>query len=79
MRYRIEVDSETCVGDGLCCETARDTFELDCDRCCIVSNPNGDPDEDILKAARECQMQVIRVFDADTGRQVYPPESAGPA
>ncbi len=72
MRYRIEVDAENCVGDGLCCEIARDTFELDGDRCCCVRNPTGDPDEDILKAARECQMQVIRVIDIETGQQVYP-------
>lgn len=71
--YRIEVQREVCVGDGLCREIAPGTFDLDGEGCCVVLDPAGDPPRDILQAARECRCQAIILYDAATGQRVFPP------
>jgi ferredoxin len=70
--YRIEMDRDTCVGDGLCCEEAPATFQRDDEIKTVVIDPYGDPPEDILSAAQSCRLQAITLYDADTGEKVWP-------
>ena len=70
--FRIVIDRDACVGDGHCREIAGNTFDIDCEDCCVVIDPDGDPPEDILRAARECLVGAIKLFDARTGEPVLP-------
>lgn len=38
----------------------------------MVIDPNGDAPEDILRAARECLVGAIKLYDARTGEPVLP-------
>ena len=38
-KLKITVDRETCIGDGLCCNDAPETFEMDDDQLAIVKEP----------------------------------------
>ena len=71
-RYTISVNREICVEDGLCCEVAPETFERDQDGHILVIEPHRDPSENVLIAARRCQMQAITLFDAETGELAWP-------
>jgi len=71
-RFRIDVNRDVCVGDGLCGETAPDTFRIDTDGKVSVMNPQGDAAEYIKAAARSCRLEAITLFDADTGERVWP-------
>jgi len=74
-RYRIEVDGDICVGDGLCRERAPATFGRAADGRSRVTDPDGDEPEDVLAAARDCPFEAIRLQDASTGAQIWPPET----
>jgi ferredoxin len=69
---KITVDRETCIGDGLCCNDAPETFEMDDDQLAIVKEPPGDDREAILEAANSCPVESITVVDTETGKQLYP-------
>jgi len=71
-KYKIQIESEECDGDKLCCEEAPNTFALNSDGMAKVINPNGDPPEDILAAAQACPLQAIALYDYDTGKKVWP-------
>ena len=71
-KYKIDVDRDACVGDGLCCEEAPATFEADDTGRCVVKDPCGDPPEDILLAARRCRLEAIALHDIQTGAKVWP-------
>ena len=71
-KYRIEIDRDVCAGDRLCTEEAPGTFEIDPHGKSSVMNPEGDPPEDILSAARKCPLQGITVFESQTGKKVWP-------
>ncbi len=75
-RFRIEVDRERCAGDNWCVDQAPETFALDDDNRSFVIDPNGNWPEYILKAARGCPTDAIRVFNDETGEQVWPVEGA---
>ena len=70
--YRIEVDRDVCVGDGLCCEEAPSTFKRDAEVKVYVDDPCGDPAENILAAARCCRLDAISLHDAETGARIWP-------
>ena len=72
--YKIEVDRSLCVGDGLCREEAPSTFELDGEDKVVVTDPDGDEPNYILKAARNCPLEAISLYDVDTGEQIWPLE-----
>ena len=72
LRYRIEIDRGLCSNDGLCCEQAPGTFERDNQLEVVVVNPEGDPPEDILAAARNCPLDAITLHDALTGEKIWP-------
>ncbi len=71
-KFRIMIDRQLCVGDGLCCELAPETFAKDDEGNIVVTVPHGDPPEYVLRAARHCQMDAITVCDAETGRKLWP-------
>ncbi len=70
--YDIRIDRENCVGDGLCREEAPGTFDVDGEGKSVVMNPDGDPAEDILRAAQSCPLNVITLLDTRTGATVCP-------
>ncbi len=73
IRYKIEVNRDACVGDGLCCEAAPATFERDHDEVKVfVADPMGDPPENILAAAKRCRLEAITLRDAWTGERIWP-------
>jgi len=53
------------------------TLDPDAEGRCTVVNPDGDPPEDILCAAKECLGGAITLYDARTGQRVYPRASSG--
>ena len=72
IKYKIVVNQEACVGDGLCREKAPATFELDDRGKCMVKDPEGDSARDIFSAARACRVYAITLYDDPTGQKVYP-------
>lgn len=71
-KYRIEIDRDACVGDGLCVDEAPGTFEMDDEEIAVVINPEGDDPETILAAAEACPSEAIILYDAVTGAKVWP-------
>jgi ferredoxin len=69
---KITVDRENCIGDGLCCDDAPETFELDDEQKAIVKTPPGDTREAVIEAASNCPVDAIKVEDAKTGKVLYP-------
>jgi ferredoxin len=69
---RIEVDHSVCVGNGTCLTIAPDVFEHNAYRQSEVKNPDGAPEEVVLRAATNCPVGAIRVSDAATGQQLFP-------
>ncbi len=71
-RLRIVLHTEDCLGDGACCDTAPNTFELNLEQRVVIREPPHDPDELVLTAARKCPVDVIEIFDDETGEQLAP-------
>jgi ferredoxin len=69
---KICVDRDTCIGDGLCCDDAPETFELDDEQKAVVKNPPGDTKDAIIEAASNCPVDAIKVEDKKTGKQLWP-------
>lgn len=72
--YAITINRETCAGDKVCTEEAPNTLSIDEEGKCVVVDPEGDPPDRILSAAKKCPFGGITLHDADTGEQVYPEE-----
>ncbi len=58
---KIKVDKEACIGCGTCVALAPNTFALDEEGKSIVTNPQGDKEEDIRKAAEACPVGAIEI------------------
>ena len=71
-KYKIEIDRDACVGDGLCVDEEPDTFEMDDEDIAVVINQEGDDPEAILDAAQACPSDAIILHDAETGAKVWP-------
>jgi ferredoxin len=71
-KYKIEVDREECIGDGLCVDEAPETFEMDDEDIAVVINPEGNDPDSILEAAKSCPSDAIILHDAETGEKVWP-------
>ncbi len=69
---RIKVDWVRCVGSARCRVAAPHTFKLVDDQARVV-NPEGDPLDRILQAARQCPTRAIAVFDED-GKPLFLPQ-----
>lgn len=73
-KYKIEIDRDTCIGDQLCCSEAPNTFDVDDEGIAIVQNVEGDEPDVILAAAKACPVDCIVLYDANTGKKVWPEE-----
>lgn len=70
--YRIVVNRELCVGDGLCREGADSTFQIDKELRCAVRDAKGNSPEDIFFAAWSCPRGCISLYNEGTGEKVWP-------
>jgi ferredoxin len=69
---KITIDEDECVGDGVCCEEAPNTFEMNDDAKAVVKGGAHDDEETVIEAARNCPTDAIQVEDADTGEVIVP-------
>lgn len=70
--YHLTVDLDKCISAGPCSIAAPLTFLLrDSDGKAIISDPDGDPLEAVLEAARSCPILAIIIKDK-TGKQLFP-------
>jgi ferredoxin len=73
-KYKITIDRDTCIGDQLCCSEAPNTFDVDDEGIAVVQNVEGDEADVILAAAKACPVDCISLFDAATGKKIWPEE-----
>jgi len=71
---KIVVDPDECVGDGVCCEEAPNTFEMNDDAKAVVKDGEHDDTDTVIEAAKSCPTDAIRVEDAETGDVLVPEE-----
>ena len=53
------IDKGTCIGCGLCAQTAANTFKMCDDAKAEISNPGGDDEATIQSAIDACPVQAI--------------------
>lgn len=71
MSWAIEVDSETCIGSGMCVGVAPEHFTLEG----WYSSPTKsqvEPADEVIDAVESCPVEAITVRDTDTGALVAP-------
>jgi hypothetical protein len=68
--YRVEIDARLCSGTSNCVEDAPLAFEMGDDA--IARVILGATDADLLKGAVSCPLEAIRIFDAQTGKRIFP-------
>lgn len=71
-RYRAEVDPEVCTAAQMCVSTAPHAFTFDEDAFVSRAADGSFDDEDVRAAAESCPVEAIRLYDADTGEQLFP-------
>ena len=71
-KLKIEIECEECIGDGMCVNEAPETFELNDDSIAVLKDNSTDELEYILDAARACPLDIIKVVEKDSGKQLYP-------
>ena len=69
---KVTVDRSKCRGHRNCTALAPDVFDLDEEFKAIVTDPKGDSDEEILKAAKLCPKTAILLEDEETGKKIFP-------
>ncbi len=69
-KYRVEIDRSLCSGTSNCVEDAQDAYEMGDDAIAVVIA--GACDDDLLRGARACPLEAIRVFDTQTGKRIHP-------
>jgi len=72
MAWKVTVDSQTCIGSGVCAGTAPEYFDLRGGRS-IPRHDEVDADtEPVVDAAESCPMEAILITDSATGRPIAP-------
>jgi len=71
MALTIKVDEEECIGCGECAEAAPNTFELNDDNVAVVKDPQGDDEQTVVEAAKNCPVEAITVTNEE-GEQLAP-------
>jgi ferredoxin len=66
-RWRIQVDTDTCIGSGMCVGTSPDFFRFDEDDKSRPVAEVVDRDEAVIDAAESCPVEAILVRDAAGG------------
>jgi ferredoxin len=57
----VEVDRDVCIGSGNCVHHAPGAFELDDDGIAYVVDPDGAPEDAVMRAAQQCPSRAITV------------------
>jgi ferredoxin len=80
-RWKVTVDQDACTGSGMCLGVAPEHFEFSPVRRSLpratlveVDSPDDEAATAIASAAECCPMAAITIVDADSGRQLGPPE-----
>lgn len=71
MSWSIEVDGDSCIGSGMCVESAPEHFELRTGVACPV-RAEVEPAEEVREAAESCPVEAITVRETGTGETVAP-------
>jgi ferredoxin len=71
-KYRIEIDRNVCIGAASCVAIGANTFTLDDKNKVLIVEGEWDSDEIVLAAAQSCPVFAIKVFEAETGKQIFP-------
>ncbi len=69
MSYLAEVDEAACAAHGDCVDAAPTVFALTDDVAEVIGTGS---DETLMAAAEACPSAAIRLYDANSGDQVYP-------
>ncbi|MFZ5478440.1 MAG: ferredoxin [Myxococcota bacterium] len=67
---RVEIDPALCIGSSNCWEEAPEAYEVDERGLARLKDPRAVA-EALLRGARACPMNAIRVFD-EQGRRIHP-------
>jgi ferredoxin len=67
--FRVDIDRDLCSGFAACVDVAPEIFKLDDSGTAVLLAPETD-DQLALKAAKDCPMAAITVFDAGSGERV---------
>jgi ferredoxin len=67
--YRVDIDSDLCSGFAACVDVAPEIFKLDDAGTATLLVTETD-DQLALKAAKDCPMAAIAVFDVESGERV---------
>ncbi|MGP4016350.1 ferredoxin [Saccharopolyspora sp. 5N708] len=73
MSWSIEVDSNACIGSGMCVGVAPEHFDL-VDGFSCAKQATADPADEVVDAAESCPVEAILVKDTETGRVIAPEE-----
>lgn len=68
---RAEIDPAVCIGSSNCMEEAPEAFEVNERGLAFVRDPSA-PDEALLRGARACPVEAIRIYDPQSGRRLFP-------
>ena len=71
VKYRVQIDPDLCIGTSQCAEVAPDAYEMNADHTLSVLKAAAKA-ESILNGAMSCPVGAITLFDAETGKQVFP-------
>jgi ferredoxin len=65
----IRVDRDVCMGSGMCCVYAPNTFDIDDEAKSFVKDPQGDDEAHIRSAVEACPTRALSLADLtdDTG------------
>ena len=72
--WRVEIDGGLCIGSGGCVLRAPESFELDAARQSCVRHEVLAPSDTVLDAAENCPVEAISIWEATSGKPVFPPE-----
>ncbi len=72
-QYDVAVDRDTCIGSGMCRNTAPAVFTADTGGQTTATSPVA-ADEEVLDAAETCPVEAITVTDATSGEVLAPEE-----
>ena len=71
-KYHIVIDKDACVGDKLCADKAPDVFISDEDGKPIVVDEDTKWPENVMWIAKNCPVDAVKIYDVETGKQVWP-------
>lgn len=73
-KYRVEINRDICIGAASCVAIAGNSFKLDDKNKVLIVESEWDNDDLILAAAQSCPVFAIKIFDKESGKQIFPTE-----